>query len=354
MENTQQVPHTCQTQQDGCMHEQPEAAGGHMQKDAGMTGHEHRTMGTAMPPTSQQFQGQPGGSSYQAPQMGAQNVQHGMAEQFHRIMGQPGGTCQEMPGSHHSAGETCSCQGNGEGVQYGEPQFTMSMAGQGFPGQQGMPQPMGGGQPHVFMNSAWPETAGQPAYAGPMMAPYNQIMQGMPFQGHAVPHYGQSVAGSYGLQSSPPGHAAPQYGPPFTGAYGPQASPQSSMPMFGHAPAYAGHLCSGQGHPGQGTQSHSAQHACHDQHQHQYGQLMDIVGDMMAGNPDVSKMMGFFQNCDTQFLKGVLIGAVGMFLLTNDTVKNTIVDMVSGVWGTFQKKPEAAEESAKGTKTTSK
>ena len=298
------------------------------------------------PLSSPQYQAQGTGTdSYQNPQIRPQATAPGPGEQF---FGMPAG------GQHAPGEESCGCQGNMEAYAYGEPSPNMQSVS--FFGPQGMPQQGSAGQPQMPMNHA--ACSGgfgqQPMQNGPMVAPGMPMMPGMPFQGHPAPQYGPQASGQYGPQNPGPygpqvqahpempmaehvcngtAHAAPQFGPQNPGPYGPQVQAHPTMPVTGHS-------CSGAGHTGHGVHGYPGQPA-HDQnqYQYQYGQLMDIVGDMMAGDPDVSKIMRFFQSCDTQFLKGVLIGAVGMFLLTNDTVKSTIVDMISGVWGTFQKIP---------------
>ncbi len=328
MENTQAAPHAGQVPEEPCAHEQQENYKPEEYKMAGPQ--EAQMMGASAPMNGQQFYGQGSGitASAQAPQMGPQTMTSGMGgPQFQGTMGQPAGVGQGMSEGHHDSGENCACQGGMEGYTYGNPPVDTPVAPMmppSFTGQQGMPQmgPVGQPQFYAAMNGGCADQFGhQPAQAGPMA-------QRMPLQygPMAAPPYAPMMPGMPGQ-----GHVAPQYGPqmPF----------QPPMPTVEHS-------CGGSGHTEHGAHGHSAQQPLHDQHQYQYqyGQLMDIVGDMMAGNPDVSKIMGFFQSCDAQFLKGVLVGAVGMFLLTNDTVKSMIVDMISGVWGTFQKEKDVAEE----------
>ena len=341
MESAQYTPHANQTPKNGCMHEPQE---NYSIEECSKTHNQEKQ--TQVPPLSMNAQasyGQEVGAK-QGPQMGPQTMPPGMAEQSYGIMGQgqPAGIGQSMSESHHDSGETCSCQGGMERYAYGASVQSAPMTPPSFAGPQGMPQmgPVGQPQPQAAMNGG-----GCADRFGPQPVQAVQIMQGMPSQygPMAAPPQGPMMQGmplQHGPMAAPPqapmmpgmpvhSQTAPQYGSQNPGQYGPQAQAQPSMPMTGHS-------CSGAGHTGHGVHGHPGQPA-HDQNQYQYGQLMDIVGDMMAGDPDVSKIMRFFQSCDTQFLKGALIGAVGMFLLTNDTVKSTIVDMISGVWGTFQK-----------------
>jgi hypothetical protein len=134
-----------------------------------------------------------------------------------------------------------------------------------------------------------------------------------------------------GPQAMPPGMTGPQGMPP--GMTGPQGMPpgmtgQPSSHSTGHETGSKGCGCSG--HSGAG-----APHVEHDEHQ--YGQLMGIVNDIANGNADPSRIMAFLQNIDAQFWKGALVGVAATFLLTSDTVKNTIAGALSGVAGTDAK-----------------
>jgi hypothetical protein len=137
--------------------------------------------------------------------------------------------------------------------------------------------------------------------------------------------------GMTGPQAIPPGMTGPQAMPP--GMTGPQGMPpgmtvQPSSHSTGHETGSKGCGCSG--HSGAG-----APHVEHDEHQ--YGQLMGIVNDIANGNADPSRIMAFLQNLDAQFWKGALVGVAATFLLTSDTVKNTIAGALSGVAGTDAK-----------------
>ena len=93
-------------------------------------------------------------------------------------------------------------------------------------------------------------------------------------------------------------------------------------------PGQAGHTCGGTG-PG---------HVKHDQNQ--YGQLMGIVSDFANGTPDISKVAGFLESCDTQFWKGTVVGVAVTLLLTSDTVKSAVFGTLGGVMDTFRKEKE--------------
>ena len=65
-----------------------------------------------------------------------------------------------------------------------------------------------------------------------------------------------------------------------------------------------------------------------------HGQIVDVVNGIINGDPpDIPKLISVFENVDTQFWKGAVIGAVLVLVATNDTVKKTISNAFSGVVG---------------------
>ena len=61
---------------------------------------------------------------------------------------------------------------------------------------------------------------------------------------------------------------------------------------------------------------------------------MDVVNGIINGeSPDIPKLLGLFENIDTQFWKGAITGAVLVLVVNNDTVKKTIGDFFSGITG---------------------
>ncbi|MBL0731967.1 MAG: hypothetical protein JJW03_03840 [Desulfosarcina sp.] len=65
-----------------------------------------------------------------------------------------------------------------------------------------------------------------------------------------------------------------------------------------------------------------------------HGQIVDVVNGLINGDPpDIPKLINVFENVDTQFWKGAVIGAVLVLVATNDTVKKTISNAFSGVVG---------------------
>ena len=61
---------------------------------------------------------------------------------------------------------------------------------------------------------------------------------------------------------------------------------------------------------------------------------MDVVNGIINGeNPDIPKLIDLFESMDTKFWKGAMIGAGLVLLATNETVKKTIGDVLSGIMG---------------------
>jgi len=141
--------------------------------------------------------------------------------------------------------------------------------------------------------------------------------QGSHSQGSAMPNPGMQHPGMAQYAGHNPGM---QY----------QGMPQYANPAQGmqHNPCrYGGHhINPGAGHPK------------HDQHQ--YGQIIDIINDVANGTPDVSKMVGFLEDCDTQFWKGAVIGAVVTLLFTSNTVKNAVFGTIGSAMDAFRKEKE--------------
>ena len=65
-----------------------------------------------------------------------------------------------------------------------------------------------------------------------------------------------------------------------------------------------------------------------------HGQIMDVVNGIINGeNPDLPKIIDLFESMDARFWKGAMIGAGIVLLATNETVKKTIGDVLSGIMG---------------------
>jgi hypothetical protein len=145
---------------------------------------------------------------------------------------------------------------------------------------------------------------------------------------------------SAGGPTGQPGGQAPPQGPAYGGPawpYGPGASaggptgqPGGQAPPQGPAyqQAQPGHQQAQPG-PDQQTAGFNAE---------QYGRIADVMGDIANGEqPDMNKLVSLFNGFDSQFWKGALIGAVITVLMTNETVRSAVADVVSGIMGAFKK-----------------
>ena len=218
-------------------------------------------------------------------------------------------------GPEGDSGVSCSCEesdapqqpaGNGGGVAPGYPQG---------PPQGGAYQPP---YPYGF----------QPAgYAAGPVPPPNPAAGGPYTYAAAGP---QPVPGAF--YSGPAFyHTPPTFAGPAAQPVGWQQTPQAQGPE--QVPHDAAHGPAG----GPGHLKHDA---------HKYGQLMQLVNDLANGNADPSRMMDVLGGLDTRFWKGALVGVAATLLLTNDAVKGTIANSLSGILGIFgNEKQEARSES---------
>ena len=204
---------------------------------------------------------------------------------------------------------TSSGQG-GNGMAGGEsgsqnahdiPRYTSEGNILGRPQEENNPQSAGnvqaGGQipqPGSFQGAV-PGAYQQPA--PPQMQPQSMYNQAPPQQMQPQNVYQQNPAQPV-YQQNP---YNTQYAPPYVNQQAPSPPPPEEQ-------------------PGTGEKRH--------------GQIMDVVNGIINGeSPDVPKIIDLFESMDTRFWKGAMIGAGVVLLATNDTVKKTIGDVLSGIMG---------------------
>lgn len=83
----------------------------------------------------------------------------------------------------------------------------------------------------------------------------------------------------------------------------------------------------GQPHPGQ------APHCHHGHHDIPCDKLLELCSDLMQGNTDPAKIMSFLSSTGTHFWKGAVVGALLALVLGNSSVKSTLADSFSGLFG---------------------
>ncbi|MGD9123600.1 MAG: hypothetical protein PVG60_00830 [Desulfarculaceae bacterium] len=61
--------------------------------------------------------------------------------------------------------------------------------------------------------------------------------------------------------------------------------------------------------------------------------MMGMVGDIMNGKADMSKVSSWLGGMDSGFWKGALLGAALAFLISSPMVSDTVKGMFSGLMG---------------------
>ena len=155
--------------------------------------------------------------------------------------------------------------------------------------------------------------------------------KGQPFVNHGqygyapgYDEYGSSCNMNQGVGAG--GCGASYDGNPYAYHAGYGMRGASHGPYQEHGPSYTS---------SQGSTYHGHSHPKHDAHQ--YGQFMGLVNDAAAGKVDPARVISFMEGMDARFWKGALIGIAATLLFTNDSVKNTVIGALSGVFGMFGK-----------------
>jgi hypothetical protein len=67
--------------------------------------------------------------------------------------------------------------------------------------------------------------------------------------------------------------------------------------------------------------------------QHRMGEVYGMVNDVMNGEAEPAKLLGFLSSAGGDFWKGALVGAAAVFLLNNDAVKGAVAGAFGSVFG---------------------
>ncbi len=140
---------------------------------------------------------------------------------------------------------------------------------------------------------------------------YNQGFSQPNFQ--AQGHIPQNDYGQY-QQTAPQYQAQGQSGGQFQQQY-----PQDSQPTGPYGPA-----------TGNAPNDHG-QELKHEANMSQHGQLLDVLGGIMNGNPDIQKISGLLGSTDAQFWKGAAIGAGAALVLGNPAVQSAMTGFISNI-----------------------
>lgn len=171
------------------------------------------------------------------------------------------------------------------------------------------------------MGYAWPPHPGAGMESRQMPHPMaggmpQGIFPGSPAAPGMSSHPGMQAAGG-GYYGAPPYAGGPMHQTP-PGMQPPEPGGMSES-----------HACAGDHGPG---------HPKHDAHQ--YGQLMNLVGDLANGKASPSQVMDCLSRMDGQFWKGAIVGIGATLLLTNSTVKNALMGTLGGIFGAFAKETD--------------
>ena len=337
MQNPASTPNAMHAEPDGCqdIHSQQGAVPG----DQAM-----QFMGNegGMPPgPTEQAEAGPCGNqhAYEVPHFTSQGFIEGRPQEANnpQSAGEIHGNPQEGNPPHAGSMGDGPVTASGKGYENPSPQME---AQGGFQTAQPQMPPQSGYQA-VHPQTHQPQAGFQPA--APQMPPqggYQPVTPQMPPQGGYQAVHPQMQQPQGGFQTAQP-QMPPQGGyqpvnpqmPPQNGyqTVHPQMQPQGQFtPGYADASQHPAHTS---GPP----QSHHPKFE-----EHKYGQFFDVVNGFVNGEPDIPKMMGLLESCDTQFWKGALVGIAGSLILTNETVQKAITGSLAGIMGAFQK--ETTEE----------
>lgn len=131
--------------------------------------------------------------------------------------------------------------------------------------------------------------------------------------------YQPQPGGQYQFQPQASQQAQQGYTQPGYSQYTQQqmsGQPYNQQPSFGAQP---------------GTPNDHGQEFKHDANMFQHGQLLDVLGGIINGNPDIQKISGLLSSTDTQFWKGAAVGAGAALILGNAAVQSALAGFVGGI-----------------------
>ena len=267
------------------------------------------------------------------------------AQQAGSMTGAPTGQpMSTLTGMAQPAAAGCECPETAAGGMSASPGGPTGQAvegaatGAGNTGQQtAMPAQQAGGM------------AGSGTLPPPQMGAFPGQAMPPPYPPHIAGHAGfMPGAGINPQMGGPVGQAGVMgqaYDPGQQAAW--QAWYQQSMAAQQAAQAHAAAMGSTAAGPA-GTAANTGPH--HLKHEkHKYGQMTDMVGRFLNGDANAGDMVDGLLNLnfrDNQFWKGAVVGAVTTFLLTSETVKESLAKTAAAVFSTAQGGPEkeAAEK----------
>lgn len=76
--------------------------------------------------------------------------------------------------------------------------------------------------------------------------------------------------------------------------------------------------------------------------ENRFGDAYGMLSDVMNGQADPGKILGFLQSPGGDFWKGALVGAAAVFLINNDAVKGALAGAFGGLFGAGGETPATA------------
>lgn len=163
--------------------------------------------------------------------------------------------------------------------------------------------------------------------------------------GPFYPHSGMPLGGYY--------YAGPPYpGAPFCPPGAPRENPENgkadpAAAASGAPPFYGASYQKGKTHQQHYDHDH---HECdHEDHEHHHmeercAQLIDMYNDFMQGKTNPAKVVNFLSGTGTHFWKGAIVGAVLTLILTNNSIKSSLSEGLSGIFKKFNSDNQGTPE----------
>lgn len=161
-----------------------------------------------------------------------------------------------------------------------------------------------------------------PQFEGPQMSAGPQMPGGFyPYPGQPYMPYPPMPPQGYMPYPYPPQYAHPQM-PPQPGPYQMPPQPGPFQPQYGG--------------PG-------GEHNCSHEAEDPFGGILNMFGQMLGQNEQLSAVSKAVNSTGSDFLKGLLVGAGVAMLLGSETVRGALTDIIGKSVNLFDEEPEVEE-----------
>ncbi len=204
-------------------------------------------------------------------------------------------------------------------------------------------------QAHSQQGQVPPSYGQAPPQQGQVPPSYGQVP---PQQGQVPPPYGQ-VPPQQGQVPPPYGQVPPPYGqvPPPHGYYGypPHMPPPHMPPMWPH-PMWMHHPAYWPNHPQVPPQPVAQEAESNPQSDAFFEQAQAMLEETLGEEAGIFKeLLGSIGMNDKEFWKGAMVGAAAAVLLSNENVRNKMLELVSGAGGMLKTGGSAVKDTATNT-----